>query len=50
MKLALLIVSVVIFAIAALLAVVGGHIGDLSPLDWAICGLPFFAASFLPIP
>lgn len=50
MKVILLIVAVVLFAIGAVLAIAGGNVGSLGPLDFAVIGLPFFAASFLPIP
>lgn len=50
MKLILLIVAVVLFAIGAILALAGGNVGSFGPVDFAVFGLPFFAASFLPIP
>ncbi len=50
MKLILLLAAVVLWAIAAILALANTAIGALGPLDFFLCGSPLFAASFLPIP
>ncbi len=50
MKVILLIVAVVLWAIAAILALATTAIGSLGALDFFLLGAPFFAASFLPIP
>ncbi len=50
MKLILLIVSVVLFILAAILALAGGEVGSLGAPDFFLLGMPFFAASFLPLP
>jgi hypothetical protein len=48
-KIVLLIVAVVLFAIAAIFAVAGGNLGSLSASDLFLVGMPFFVASFLPV-
>lgn len=50
MKLILLIVAIVLWAIAAILALASGGLGAFNAIDFLCFGAPFFAASFLPIP
>jgi hypothetical protein len=49
-KLVLLIIAVVLWTIAAILVIASTHLGSLTASEFAILGLPFFGASFLPIP
>lgn len=50
MKLVLLVIAVVLWTIAAILALVGDELGAFGPLDFLVLGAPFLAASFLPLP
>jgi hypothetical protein len=47
-KLILLVIAIVFWTIAALLAVGTGTIGSHGPGDFVAFGLPFFGTSFLP--
>jgi hypothetical protein len=48
-KLVLLIIAIVLWAIAALLALITDSVGSFGAVDFFLLGSPFFAASFLPI-
>lgn len=47
MKLVLLVISVVCWSIAAIIAIAGGNVGSLAANDFFLLGAPFFAAAHL---
>ena len=50
MKLVLLVIAIVLWTIAAMLALVSHSLGSFGSVDFLVFGAPFFAASFLPLP